>query len=148
MPYYRRTRDREQRLQRRSLYFEFAVHYLAQHPESADAGDVRVTGATLDEFRDFVREKKVEHTDDEWEESREFNTMIIRAEILGALHGLEARQRVIIEQDLQVLKALEVLPAAERMPIVALELDGLKPESTGPGDEDRKARGPETEERR
>ena len=54
------------------------------------------------------------------------------AELMGAIHGPEARQRVIIERDLQVLKALEVLPAAERMPIVALELDGLEPESSEP----------------
>lgn len=131
----------EQALQIRGLFFEFGVHYLARHEEIVKAGDPEVTGAVLNEFRDFVREKKVEHTDEEWEESRDFNATLIRAEFLGAVQGLEARQRVIIERDLQVLRALEVLPAAERMPIVALELDGLEPESSEPDTEERKARG-------
>ena len=130
----------EQAMERKSVFFDYAVRYIAQHP-AATAESLKIDDTTLSDFQEFVKSQKVEFTEDEWKESLDYSTTMIRAEIVGALGGLEDRQKVIVERDRQVLKALEVLPAAENIPIVALDLDGLKPATTGEANPEQKAAG-------
>jgi len=136
----------EQAMERKSVFFDYAVKYIAQHPK-ADAANITIGDDTLKDFREFVDEKKIEYTEDEWKESLDYTKTMIKAEIVGALGGLEERQKIIVERDRQVLKALEVLPAAENIPIVALDLDGLKPAANGKASPDQKAAGERLEKK-
>jgi len=111
----------EQALERHSAFFDYAVHYVAQHKDTADR-TFAVDAAVLKDFREFATEKKIEITDKNWQESVEYVSTMITAEMMGALYGLEERQKVISERDPQILRALEVLPSAEKFPIVALDL--------------------------
>ncbi len=116
----------EQAIDRRGYFFEFAVHWLAGHKAPSSLA-FEADASVLDEFRAYLRERKLEHTDEEWQESRDYMSTMIKAELIGASFDLQERQKVIVDHDKQILKALEVLPAAERMPITALNIDGLKP---------------------
>ncbi len=128
----------EQAIERRGYFFEYAVHWLASHKAPASR-DFEVDEAILDDFRAYLQARKLEHTDEEWKESLDYARTMIKAEIIGASLDLEERQKVIAEHDKQILKALEVMPAAERMPITALNLDGLKPAGSPAPEAERKA---------
>jgi carboxyl-terminal processing protease len=129
----------EQALERRGAFFEYAVHWLA-HNKAPASRDFEIGAETLNDFRSYVAGRKIEHTDEEWTESLDYLTTMIKAEIVGAALDLQERQKVLTDHDKQILKALEILPAAERMPITALNLDGLKPAgSQDPAEPDRKA---------
>jgi carboxyl-terminal processing protease len=114
----------ESNLERKSAFFDYAVHYDSLHkniPRSFKADE-----ATLADFRDFATKKKITITDKDWQDSLEYISTMIEAEIIGAVYGLEERQKVISERDPQILKALEVLPHAEKIPIVAFDQKGAK----------------------
>jgi carboxyl-terminal processing protease len=127
----------EQSLERKSVFFDYAVHYLAAHKE-APGRDLVVGEAILKDFREFAAKKKVEGTEEDWKRSHDFVATMIRAEVLGAVFGLEERQRVISDSDPQILKALEILPQAEKVPIVTVDI-GAKPKDGSP--DGRKADG-------
>lgn len=121
----------EQAIERRGYFFEFAVHYLAEHPHPRTP-DIETNEETLAEFRKYLADRELEYTEEEWEESLDYVSTMIQAEIAGAVFDLQERQKVIVARDKQIQRALEVLPAAERMPITALNLDGLKPAVSEP----------------
>ena len=110
----------EQALERKAVFFDYGIHFVAEHKDRISR-DFAVDDRVLADFRDFVKSKKVEYTEKSWEESRDYISTMIRAEVLGAQYGLEERQKVISERDPQILKALEVLPAAEHVPVMMVE---------------------------
>jgi carboxyl-terminal processing protease len=129
----------EQAIERRGYFFEFGVHYLAGHPKPATT-DFQADEKVLASFREFLAGRELEYTPEEWDESIDYIRTMIRAEVIGATFDLQERQKVITAHDKQVLKALEILPAAERMPITALNIDGLQPAGgDGIADTDQKA---------
>jgi carboxyl-terminal processing protease len=130
----------EQRMERKSIFFDYAVKYIAEN-SAISRTEFKVDNVLLADFRKFVEQKKIEFTGEEWTESLGYSSTMIKAEIFGALYGLEERQKIIAKRDRQILRALEVLPAAENIPIVQVDLDGLKPATTEtePGDTARKA---------
>jgi carboxyl-terminal processing protease len=119
----------EQSMERRSLFFEYAVKHIAEHPKTKD--DFAPDQKVLEDYRKYVSEKELPFTDEDWEESADYIATMIQAEVKGALFGLEERQKVIVEHDNQVQGAIDLFPAAARMPLYAFELDGLKPASQG-----------------
>lgn len=116
----------QQTLERRSVFFDYGVHFLAVHKTDSISRDFKADDAILADFRDFVAKKKIEVTDKDWQESDDYIRTMIRAEVVGALFGLEDRQKVISEKDKQLLKALEVLPSAEHVPVLTVENRGKK----------------------
>ena len=130
----------EQRMERRSVFFDYAVKHIAEN-SGIDKKEFKLDGGLLADFRQFIGKKEIEFTDEEWTESLDYTSTMIRAEIFGALYGLEERQKIIAKRDRQIIRALEVLPAAENIPIVQMDLDGLKPATVAeePGGTARKA---------
>jgi len=122
----------ESSLERKSVFFDYAVHYVALHKDAKK--DFKVDADALADFRDFATKKKVAINDKDWQESVDYITTMIEAEVVGALYGLEERQRVISEKDPQILKALEVLPSAEKIPIVAFDPKAAKKSAAVPPD--------------
>jgi carboxyl-terminal processing protease len=114
----------EASLERKSVFFDYGVHYVALHKDIPK--DFKPDAATMADFRDFATKKKVTIADKDWQESVDFITTMVEAEIVGAVYGLEERQKIISESDPQILKALEVLPNAEKIPIVAFDQKSSK----------------------
>ena len=130
----------EEALGRRTAFFDYAVHYVAEHKTATR--DFRPDDAVLQDFRDFIAKKKVKYTEKEWEESREYIASVIRAEVLGAVFGQEERQKAISERDVQIQKALEIFPAAEKIPIVTVDLKTSSKEAAA---EPKRAEAPDRE---
>jgi len=131
----------ESALDRKSVFFDYGVHYVSQHKDIPKT--FTVNDATLADFRDFAVKRKIAITDKDWDESVEYITTMIQAEVIGAVYGLEERQKVISNRDPQILKAVEIIPSAAKIPIVAFEPKAGK---KGSADADAKASAPPVDE--
>jgi carboxyl-terminal processing protease len=101
-------------LERRTAFFDFAVVYTTNHPEAPARNSFKVSGDTIAEFRKFLDRKKIEHTEKDIQDNLEYIKLGIKAEIFAYHFGLEERQRVLSERDVQIQKALEMLPLASQ----------------------------------
>jgi len=101
-------------LERRTAFFDFAVVYTTTHPEAPARGTFKVTNDIVDDFRSFLQKRKVEFTEKELQANLDYVKLGIKAEILAYHYGLEEKQKVLSERDVQIQKALELLPLADR----------------------------------
>ncbi|MRR10257.1 S41 family peptidase, partial [bacterium] len=94
-------------LERKGLFFKFAVKYTAAHPGlSRDfAVDAPLTG----EFKKLLAEDKVEYTPAEWDSSAAYVRRALKREIISKQFGEKARFAFWLEDDLQVQKAADLL---------------------------------------
>jgi carboxyl-terminal processing protease len=74
-----------------------------------------VTDAILDDFKTFLRSKKVEFTDADLRGDLDFIRRRIKQEVFNSTLGLQEGFKVAIQGDNQVLKALEVMPEAKTL---------------------------------
>jgi carboxyl-terminal processing protease len=98
---------------RYGAFFEFAKHYLAQHttiPRTFEADD-RVIG----EFRRFLDDKKMEYTESELQQNLDYVRRRIKQELFTFIFGKTEGDRLGLDYDPQVLKAIELLPRAKQL---------------------------------
>jgi carboxyl-terminal processing protease len=107
-----------QLLQARSAIFNFAVEYSARNPELAR--EFEITPALLEEFAAYaisrdaapaadIRKALQDPTDREWVRRQ------LKAEIVAARDGFDAAFPHRLQGDLQVSRALELFPEAEKL---------------------------------
>lgn len=94
-------------LERRSLFFKFAVRYAKDNRETP--ADFTVDRAMLDGFREFLAGEKFALPDSDYANNQDYIKRAIKREILSSLHGDKAMYRFNLQSDLQVQKALELL---------------------------------------
>lgn len=84
-------------------------------PAKGPAGipELEITDAILADFKDYMRSRGIEFTDEEIRENLDFIKRGIKQEVYTAAFGLQEGYKVGIQADNQVKKALEVLPAAK-----------------------------------
>ena len=73
------------------------------------------TPALMEDFKKFLQNKEMEFTEGELVESIDFIKRRVKQELFISCFGLEEGFKVGIEGDLQVLKALNLLPEAEQL---------------------------------
>ena len=121
----------------RGLFFEFAVAYLAKHPDIQP--DFEVTPAFREEFFKFVDAKpglsfdkgaKAAWSD---EKDRLVVDRALREEILTGRFGDEAGYRASLENDVSLEKALTLFPEAEKLAVAHERMHlARKSDLTGP----------------
>ncbi|MDI6739510.1 MAG: S41 family peptidase [Candidatus Edwardsbacteria bacterium] len=94
-------------LERKGLFFKFAVKYTVAHPELTR--DLAVDNAMLDEFKKLLADEKTEYTPDEWDSSAAYVRRGLKREIVSKLFGEKARFAFWLQDDLQVQKAVDLL---------------------------------------
>ncbi len=107
----------------RGVFFSFIRAYTVKHPEYDRK--FSVIDSMLDEFRIFLNSdaaNKIEFDEKDWQENLDFVKREIKYEYVLAHTGnektgltLEDAQKVHLEGDTQVLKALEVMPQAKAL---------------------------------
>ncbi len=102
----------------RNMFFNFAVDWVAKHPEVKE--NLIVTPALRDEFFRFVEASKFSSAEElqrQWNEdpNRNLIDLSIRIEIANAKFGLEAGRRVQVSGDAQIQKALTLFDEAARI---------------------------------
>ncbi len=107
-----------QRLQAHGVFFNFAVDYLAEHPNVPE--NLPVDDALRNAFFRFVQEQGVEGADAvrkdyEADPSKELIDASIRTEILNSKYGLSEGWKSALKTDRQAQAALESFPEAQRI---------------------------------
>lgn len=102
----------------RSAFFNFAVELHNRRPVTDRSWEP--DPALLDEFEAWLLDQELIDEGDLADglavgENRDTVLLYLRAEVLGAAFGLEARHRVLIQGDSQVVTALEQLDEAEAL---------------------------------
>lgn len=111
-------------LERRTAFFDFAVSYTTNKPKPPDPKKFAVTDAMITDFKRFLTRKKIEFTEQDIQDNLDYIRLGIKAEVFAYHFGLEERQKVLSERDIQIQKGLEVFPLAETVPIMAGQAAG------------------------
>ncbi len=87
-----------------------------QYGKTAKPTDYPITDRVLEAFRTFVRTQPDFHVlPAQIDEELEFTKLRLRQEIITASFSNDAGARVLLDSDVQVLRALEALPDAKRL---------------------------------
>jgi carboxyl-terminal processing protease len=88
------------------------VKTAAAREDAASTAKFEVTDAILEDFKAYLRDRKVEFTGQNITDNLDFIKRRIKQEVFTSSFGLQEGFRVAIQGDAQVQKALEVLPEA------------------------------------
>lgn len=113
-----------QLLEVRSALFNYGVEYVAKHPDVTK--DVQITPELVEDFVHYAADKDMAPLTDIRDalnkpEDRKFIEHSIKAEIIAAKFGFDASYPYRLEGDMQVEKALEVLPQAQKLASLAAD---------------------------
>jgi carboxyl-terminal processing protease len=114
----REISETAQILEARAAFFDFAVEYFARHPEIAR--DITVTPSILEEFVQRSVAKEVVKADVlrealAKEDDRTYVMRTLRENLVAAKYGVDAAYPIRLEGDVQVAKAIELLPEASKL---------------------------------
>jgi carboxyl-terminal processing protease len=74
-----------------------------------------INDAILEDFQQFLRDRHIEFTQEEFQNNVDFIKRRIKQEVFTSSFGLQEGFRVAIQGDTQVLKALELMPEAKSL---------------------------------
>ena len=103
----------QQTLMRRYAFFNFSKRYLGE--KKTISNDFEVTPAVLDRFRRFLGEEQIEFVESDIAENLPFITKSIKEELVLSVFGMEDAYRIDAAADMQIQKAIELLPQAAAM---------------------------------
>ncbi|MDD3642457.1 MAG: hypothetical protein PHQ19_03230, partial [Candidatus Krumholzibacteria bacterium] len=104
----------QRRLELRSAFFGFAVHYTASHDV---AEDFVVDGAVLAEFKSFLDSKEIEHGADDWtKENADYVHLGIRREIFRKMFGTRGAYIATLPEDDELGRVLQMFREAPTLP--------------------------------
>ncbi|HDZ26334.1 hypothetical protein LCGC14_0447710 [marine sediment metagenome] len=90
--------------------------------QEKDSGRKKVVGRdfivgslVMEDFKDYLRESKIDYDSDQFEKAKEGIKRELEREIFGSLWGIEEGVKVYRNSDPVVLKAIEVLPEASTL---------------------------------
>ena len=118
-------------LARKNLFFKFAVQHVREVEETKDKGgsdasqiDDLVASYHPDErsiaaFKKFLATNKVSVDEGDFKKDQETIRTFIKAEMLETIGGLALRDRVLAENDPQVIKAIDMIPKARELALLA-----------------------------
>jgi len=76
---------------------------------------LEITDAILEDFKEFLRSRRVEFTSEDIQNNVDFIKRRIKQEVFNSAFGLQEGFKIAIQGDTQVMKALEVLPEARAL---------------------------------
>ncbi len=117
-----------QRLYAYAIFFNFAVNLTTGHGVVAGR-DFVLDDAALVEFRRYLEGREIDFTENDLLEGREEIEREIQQELLSTQEGLDAGYRFFLEEDLQVLRAIELFDRAEELFVSSMKLRRLRQES-------------------
>ena len=94
--------------------FTFIRSYNARHSDRNEPS-LEVTDQLLEEFKAYLDSKQVPYREEEFQENLDFVKRQLRYEYTLSRAGFEEAQKIFLEGDTQVLKAIELLPKARAL---------------------------------
>jgi carboxyl-terminal processing protease len=103
----------QEALAQHNAFFEFAKYYLGIH--KTIPSDFQVTDAVLQEFSQFLAEQKIQISDQDLKDNLDFIRTHIRFPLVAFIFGETEANRIGIEIDPLVEKAVESMPQASEL---------------------------------
>ncbi len=101
----------QQQLEIKYAFFNFAKRYLAGH--STIARDFQVNDAVMNEFTTFLTQEKIPFAQADLRENRDIFARRIKQELFISIFGKTEGDRIQIQSDPLVQKAVELMPKAK-----------------------------------
>jgi carboxyl-terminal processing protease len=95
------------------VFFSFAQEFFEKNPQ-VDA-NFQVSDAMVNDFKKHLTKRQIDYTDKDVTENKDFLKMRIKHEIFYKRLGSAEAQKVLDEGDIQVMKALELMPEAKKV---------------------------------
>jgi carboxyl-terminal processing protease len=110
------TRPQVDMIQKR-VFFEFSTHYVAGHKDRKWTPQMLGKDFTLAEedwnrLHQVIVNRKAAVSDSAWQADRPFMLQQVRAEVAAATLGRTERYKILVEDDPQLLAALDLFPQA------------------------------------
>ena len=99
-------------LLRKYAFFNFSKHYSINH--KIDKG-FQVEDSVLQEFRNFLTDAKLPYTEKDLVDNNDWVRSSIKSELFVGAFGQQEGLRVQAESDLNVIKALDLMPKAKEL---------------------------------
>jgi carboxyl-terminal processing protease len=103
----------EEKLASHGVFFDFGKAYLGVH--QTVPRDFQVDNPVLDEFKRYVQSDGLQLSDQEIQDNLEFIKNHIRLQLIGVIYGENEAQRISIENDPLLHKAIDSLPQAAQL---------------------------------
>jgi carboxyl-terminal processing protease len=126
-------------LRRENIMFDFAVRYVAAHPDLKPGFVVGDQG--IKEFQEFLTSRKFKYDAEAFEGSRKGIDLRLRSQIGRVKWGAETESKILVEGDVQVKKALTLFDEATKL-AAAGKLARRVTDENGVKTTDLKAAGP------
>jgi carboxyl-terminal processing protease len=133
VPYPRMSAVAE-KLERNLAFYKFAFEYLNKHKGTKPDG-FKVTPSVVSEFKKFVKDKKIDYVEKEFEDDHAYIERAIAREVMSQLSGEEAAFIVHSEGDPQVQKGFEILRKAHTTADLFKLAQAMAPTEGTPSDE-------------
>ncbi len=99
---------------RKNAFFNFSAHYFSTH--DAKLPDNWVPDETvLNDFHEWVMNQGVQFTEADWTRDHSWLRDTLRTEMYVTAFSYEASQRVAVEQDPEIQKAIDAMPKASKL---------------------------------
>jgi carboxyl-terminal processing protease len=102
------------------VFFEFSTHYVAQHKDQKWTAQLLGRNFTLSDadweaLHHVITNRKAAVSDSVWQADRPFMLEQVRAEIAATTVGRVERYKILVEDDPQMLAALDLFPRASKL---------------------------------
>jgi len=101
----------QETLLQRGAFFNFGKYYLGVH--QTIPRDFQVSDAVMEEFKGFLKKENIELSDQDLKDNVDFIKTRIRLQLMASIYGETEADRISVENDPLVLKALDNLPQAK-----------------------------------
>jgi carboxyl-terminal processing protease len=135
------TRAQVEMIQKR-IFFEFGTHYVLRNKGktwSAESfsRDFKLTPSDWEDLAQVMKKRQVGSADSLLRADREFIERRVRVELAGNLFNVQESYKILVEDDTQLLQALELFPKASEL--LAMSTQAGKGESSAKPDERSRA---------
>ena len=100
-------------LARRYVFYTYARELLMKDP--AIDRSFKVTDGLLDDFKQHLKKREIQVTEKDFQDNSDFVKRLIRYEVIYDKFGVAEATRSLLDSDVQILKALELMPAAKEL---------------------------------
>jgi len=104
----------ERQLLGRSTFFFYSPEYFAKHAEKMEKS-WKPNAALVEDFKAYASQHKVEFTPEEWTKDSAWISERLREELFITAFSKEQSDRLVLENDPEVMKAVEALPSAKAL---------------------------------
>ena len=99
---------------RKNTFFNFSAHYFSTH-DTKLAKNWMPDEAVLEDMHDYLMKQGVQFTEADWTRDRDWTRNELRQEMYITAFSYEDSQKVAVEQDPEVQKAIEAMPKAAHL---------------------------------